>query len=209
MCYTLSVSRNSFLLNIASCLLLYTYSARYPDGKILSLFFAYVGLMQLFDWIFWENQEKNNVNFIFTKIAMIVNHTQPLLLGGLILLFKGKIQDLGLLLLVMYTILSLIYTVSSFNDIDYTLVKLEDGKKSLYWQWNFKYNNGYVYALFVLVLGILAYQNLNSPMNVLFTIVNFITFYLAHDKNTSIGRIWCNYASLVPVVFFLFGTSKQ
>ena len=61
-------------------------------NKILAIFFAFIGLMQLFDWIFWENQNISNqneklINFIFTKIAMFVNHLQPIVLAIVIYIY--------------------------------------------------------------------------------------------------------------------------
>jgi hypothetical protein len=80
MCYSKEVSQRSFILNLITSYILYTYTDN-AENKIIAIFFAFVGSMQLYDWIFWETQDiKNtsqaNINFITTKLAMITNHLQ-------------------------------------------------------------------------------------------------------------------------------------
>ena len=207
MCYSRKVSRNSFIINVITCYIL--YNSRIKDNKILAIFFGFVGLMQLFDWIFWETEAKETkealqINFIFTKIAMIVNHLQPIVFALAIYYFNGKLGEYSRVLLLVYLVLGLMYTISIFNNIDYTKEKLESGGKStLYWQWNSKDNNSIVYLLFVCLLGLLAYENLSYPVNIIIVLINFFTFFVAYDKNTNVGRYWCNWSSLVPLFLLI------
>ena len=99
MCYSLEVSRNSFLINVISCFMLFNFSKN-NNAKILSLFFLFIGFMQLFDWIFWNNQDTFNekkmiVNKIFTKIAMIFNHLQPIVLALLLMYYKKSLKNMS------------------------------------------------------------------------------------------------------------------
>jgi hypothetical protein len=89
--------------------------------KILGLFFGFVGLMQLYDWIFWDNNTRNKVNFVFTKIAMITNHLQPIVLGSLILMYKGELPFISRLFFASYTVSALLYSAIIYNRIDYTV----------------------------------------------------------------------------------------
>ena len=77
-------------------MILYFYPTKDPTksktNKILAFFFGFVGFMQVFDWIFWKNQDMSDpkqekTNYLFTKIAMIFNHLQPIVLGLLIFIF--------------------------------------------------------------------------------------------------------------------------
>jgi hypothetical protein len=211
MCYSKEVSRNNFIINVITCYIL--YNSQIKDNKILAIFFGFVGLMQLFDWIFWETQRgfrppttetALQINFIFTKIAMIVNHLQPIVFALAIYYFNGKLGEYSRVLLLVYSIVALMYSISIYNKIDYTKEKLEpSGKSTLYWQWNSKNNNTIVYLLFVCLLGLLAYENISYPVNIIVVAINFVTFFVAYDKNTNVGRYWCAWSSLIPL-FLLF-----
>jgi hypothetical protein len=220
MCYSKKVSKNSFIINVITCCILYNSKIR--DNKILAIFFGFVGLMQLFDWIFWETQPfikglpktgsvdiALQINFILTKIAMIVNHLQPIVFALAIYYFNGNIGEYSKVLLLVYSIVALMYSISVYNEIDYTKEKLEpnSGKSTLYWQWNSKNNNSLVYLLFVCILGLLAYENLSYPVNVIIVVLNFFTFFVAYNKNTNVGRYWCAWSSIIPL-FLLIITPK-
>lgn len=205
MCYSLEISRNSFLINTIACYILYNYNSKKVDNKILSIFFGWVGLMQLLDYIFWLNQEKNRINFTFTKIAMIINHLQPIVLGLAIYYFNGKLKVNSKSLLIIYSFIAIFYSISIYDEIDYTLKEKTPDKKhtTLYWQWNRKNNNMIVYFTFICVLSLLAYENLSYPINIIMVFINIFTYILASDKVRSIGRMWCNISSFVPL-FLLY-----
>lgn len=201
MCYSLEVSRNSFLINTITCYILYNYNSKNVDHKILSIFFSWVGLMQLFDYIFWLNQERNRTNFIFTKIAMIVNHLQPIVLAIAIYYFNSKLKINSKSLLIIYSFIAIFYSISIYNEIDYTLTEKTVDKKhtTLYWQWNRKNNSTIVYFTFICLLSLLSYENLSYPINIIMVFINIFTYVLASDKTRSIGRMWCNTSSFVPL----------
>ena len=48
--------------------------------------------MQLFNYIFWKNQKYNNINKITTKIAILFNHLQPIILILLQYIYKFKLS---------------------------------------------------------------------------------------------------------------------
>ena len=83
MCYTAKDSLNAYVINFISSILLYKYSNS-NDMKILALFLLFVGQMQLFDYLFWVNLKCNKINKLVTKLAIIFNHLQPIVLFLLI-----------------------------------------------------------------------------------------------------------------------------
>lgn len=212
MCYSKEVSQRSFIINVITCYILYNYNSN-NTNKILALFFAFVGLMQLFDWIFWEhqnmfNQNEKNINFVFTKIAMIANHLQPIILALILYLFNGKLPILSIYIVILYTIVVVPYTKSL--SIDYTLVKNiktknNKTKTSLYWQWNSAHNSYLVYAIFLITLSVLSFENFNYPMNIILVFINLFSFFLAnfYYKSEYVGRFWCETASLIPLLFLI------
>ena len=134
--------------------ILYTYSNNI-ENKLFAFIFAFIGLMQLYDWIFWENQDITNksqadINFVTTKLAMITNHLQPIVLALLIYYFKGKIGKISTYMLVIYVIFMMIYSIKTFNKITYTLTEKVDVRRlvkdeertSLFWEWNYNEKDG-------------------------------------------------------------------
>jgi hypothetical protein len=211
MCYSKEVSQRSFIINVITCYILYNYNSNNNTHKILALFFSFVGLMQLFDWIFWENQNmsnenEKNVNFAFTKISMFANHLQPIILTILLYIFNGKLPNLSLYIVIFYIIIVLPYTTTTYYDIDYTLVKIKNNTKtSLYWQWNSAHNNYLVYTVFLITLSVLSFQNFNYPMNIILVFINLSSFFLAnfYYKSEFVGEVWCENASLIPLLLLI------
>lgn len=181
-------------------------SKKDPTFKILALFFGFVGLMQAYDWIFWENQEKNNINYIFTKIAMITNHLQPIVLGLLIYFFTKKIGYNSIIILLIYTFFVSIYSYTNFDKIDYTLTTKEvinDNKSLLYWKWNYFPGSGILYFLFIFSLLIISLENFKSPLNYILVFINLASFFFAKIKNHYIGERWCEFASYIPLLLLI------
>jgi hypothetical protein len=197
MCYSSKASIIAFIINLISCIIIY------KKNSIISLFFGFVGLMQLYDYIFWKNQKKNNINYITTKIAILSNHLQPIILALLIYFIQKKLNNLSLIIIIIYSIYSLYYTIKYWNNINYTLVE-KISRPSLYWRWNHMEKNNILYILFLLSLSISSFENFNYPSNIILLFINIISFifsFIFFDKIHSIGRFWCYFASYVPLLF--------
>jgi hypothetical protein len=225
MCYSEKQSRKTFLINIIACYALYNYNNE-ATHKVLALFFAFVGIMQLFDIIFWNNlnitnSKQANINYITTKLAMFANHLQPIVLAYLIYIFTGSLGELSKIILSIYTVIIIFYTLDTYNKIKYTQVTnvsirdtndllfpdLEDDiiKPSLKWEWNIQEYSLPVYLTFLLTLIILSYENFNYPFNIILAFINVFTFVLSayYYKGQSLGRFWCKFAAWVPLLFIL------
>lgn len=214
MCYSSETSRNFFIINIICSYMLYKIPYSSSDNKIIALYFIYVGLMQLYDWIFWNNTNNSLINKIFTKIAMITNNAQPIMFALLIVLYKNKMNSqssinkmpkLSTYAIAIYTLVFLFYTFYGFNKIDYTVSKPELNN-SLFWQWNSLPYNQLFYLLYFICVLILCYENFLFPTNyvlILITLVSFL-FTFVFFKQSTIGRFWCKFASLVPLLFLIY-----
>jgi len=212
MCYDLNTSVNSSIIGMISSFVLYNHNFNQNKlyrkvFKVLALFFAFVTLMQIYDVIFWkslnQNSGKTNMNFTFTKIAMITNHLQPIVLAYLINTII-PLNNLSKFTIYVYSILISIYSIMSFNQISYTIVT-EESSSSLYWEWN-NMDRGYiVYGVFLLTFCVLSLQ-LVYPINMFLLIINLFTFFLSRYKykQSNIGRFWCNFAAYVPFVLLIF-----
>lgn len=221
MCYSYEQSRNNFVINIIACSILYNYKNK-PICKILGLTFGYIGLMQLFDMIFWSTQAMNDqsqktINFITTKIAMVVNHLQPIVIAYIIYFFTGKLGIVSKLSLLLYTFVMSIYTYYAYYNIHYTLVQdvknvkgqknkhNEETRQILKWEWTNQPYSLVVYFIFFLTLLIVFYDNLPSPFNLIAAIIFSLTLLFSRHyfKGLYVGRFWCKVVAFLPVLLLL------
>jgi hypothetical protein len=222
MCYSEEQSKESFIINLITGYILYTYKNN-PTYKILALFFLFIGLMQLFDIIFWNTQNINDentakINYVTTKLAMFANHLQPIILAYLIHAFTGKLGKISLIMIFIYIIFIFIYTIEAYNKINYTLVNKvnmnnlifiksrdDDLRPSLIWDWNIQENSDLVYPVYIITLTILFYENFKCPLNIVMVFINLFTVTLSTYiyKGQTLGRFWCKFAAWIPLLLIL------
>lgn len=200
MCFSLAASRNAFLVNLVSCAALLTLGWKRKEARVIALFFGFVGLMQLYDWIFWANLQPNRLNYVVTKLAMISNHMQPIVLA-LLLCPPGY---MSIAITSIYAVYACWYSITMFSVIKHTMVHPRTSPY-LFWEWNSGPGNGIMYALFFASLCILFLENFAWPLNLMLLTINVATFVLSGSffKSTIIGQFWCLFASYTPLVLLL------
>lgn len=222
MCFSYETSRNNFIINIITSSILYNYNNK-PIYKILGLSFGYLGLMQLLDMIFWstqniKNKSQKKINYVTTKIAMFVNHLQPIVLAYLIYYFQGKLELVSLIILIFYILVISLYTYYAYYKITYTLVQTvgvdwlnKEKRPILKWEWTDQQPYSYfVYIIFLLTTIILSYENLPKLFNIIVTVIILVTFILSfhYFKGLYPGRFWCKITAFVPLIFIIFNYFK-
>jgi hypothetical protein len=204
MCYSSSTSIFAFLTGILSSYLL-VYFSKHNDYKIIGYFFLFVSFMQLFDAIFWNFPIHTKINEIATKFAILFNHLQPIILYLLIYYYnKGNIHPDSKTLIQIYCILIIIYTLSVWKKVKYTVVTSRSSP-SLDWEWNHQFGYLFVYFVFLITLILLFYQNVKhgGKLAAILTLISFLfSFYKYQSKNIT-GRFWCYFASFAPLLFLL------
>ncbi len=198
MCYSAEASAYAFFINTVGCLLLM------QSEPALGLFFMFVGLMQLFDLVFWLNQsDVSSKNWFATKSAMIINHLQPVVLAWLLVYFKGTSLSLNsLTLLLAYVVCVSIYTINAWSLTSHTLVT-QKSYPSLYWEWNDLPGSSVVYSLFLVCLVALSYDGFEYPLNLVISLFAIISFFLSayyYKGRTAVGRFWCYFAAYAPLL---------
>lgn len=212
MCYSYAQSRNNFIINVITSSILYNYKNK-SIYKILGLIFGYIGIMQLFDMIFWSTQNIKDpytakVNYIATKIAMLVNHSLPLVVAYILYSFIGKLGIISLLILTIYILVISMYTYYAYYKISYTLVKNNSVSHSIYglhWSWNYQPYYEPVYIIYLLALIILSYENLPNPFNIILALIFLLSFLFSryYFKGLSFGRWWCKVGAFIPIFFIM------
>ncbi len=210
MCYTSSTSIKAFIIGVVSSLLLITLDFKNKNidtnksYKIIGYFFLFVTLMQLYDAIFWNHPPPSNTNKITTKLAMITNHLQPIVLGLLIYYFNRNMEETSKIALIVYTICITLYTINAWNKVEYTTVS-NRSNPSLDWEWNRQDLASFVYFIFLVTLIILFYQNVKvgGILAAILTLISFLFSLYKYQIKAASGRFWCYFAAFAPVIFLL------
>lgn len=199
MCYSAKDSAAAYGINLISCAALFFF-ARDAQFKVLALFLLFVGQMQLFDYYFWNHEKCDKANNIMTKFAIGFNHYQPSVLFFLQKLY-GFHQSLeSLIVLGAFSIYSMIYNLEAFKKVDCTLPK----NGTLEWAWTELDGNYIFYPLFVLYLVIASFNFTSRPVQIAAALVSIVSFLVANKRivlDIHMGRAWCYFASLMPLVF--------
>jgi hypothetical protein len=197
MCFSYKVSRFNLIVNTVTSLLLFTLS-KSKEYKVLALFFLYTGLVQLYDMIFWKNNEKNQVNYVTSKIAFVSISLQPIILALLISHYLDLKKESKILLITYFIVMSM-YTMYAWNKFDYTIT---DESETLKWRWFTNYAE-IPYLLYLSSFAILALQNFHSPLNKIFLGLGTITFIMGLNKVHYLGKLWCGYSCYIPLGLLL------
>lgn len=214
MCYSAKDSLIAYIIGFTSNIYLF-YNSKNNDEKVISLTFLFVSHMQLFDYFFWKNKECNKNNKLSTKLAILFNHLQPVVLFLLLKYFKYDMNMYTSIIFYIYVIIGSIYTIKNWPKIDCNEEEInccslplekKDNKTIIYWKWN---NNKYneimysVYGLSILFSGLnLIKFKYEFILSIIFT--NLISHKIPNLNRTT-GRTWC-YLSALITFFFLIAT---
>ena len=206
MCISKNASIITFTIGIISSILLYYFgNKKYnKENKIYSLFLFYVIIMQLFDYIFWIDQDnKKKLNYIFSYIAPLFNYFQPTILYILKLKInnveiKTYYDKLILILNILYVIISIFCYKNYINDKPVLTIKKGEHLK---WKW-IKYMSTLYYILFL--INIFYKSTINYSIMAAFIVFSGL-FISSKYTDNFIGEIWC-FISSVGGLFFLIGS---
>lgn len=200
MCFSPNASLISFSTNLISSILLYQFE------PVVALFFMYIGIMQIYDYIFWNNH-KNTINFYTTKLAFLTNIAGPIFLA---ILLRKKLKFESQLFLVIYSACAIIYIINGWKEVDYTIVSIESAP-SLYWKWNYLPGQRIVWTLYILLVLLIFAQHFNWPLNIIICIIVFGSYvfsYFRFKQHVS-GRFWCYYGGFMPILIVIFCIFKK
>jgi hypothetical protein len=211
MCYTETDSLFGYIINSISSIFLFTI-ANDSQFKVISLFLLFVGQMQIFDYTFFKNQTCNLTNKVATKGAIIFNHLQPVVLYLLQTFYGFRQSIISSIILGLYILVGIFYNYNALLNVNCTLpvkVHTDELKKGIMknimdWKWNNL--NGYIInnSLFLLYLISASFNFTDIHVKIFTALASIITILVATKTpilNLSIGRIWCYYAALMPVIF--------
>lgn len=213
MCYSAKDSIIAYIIGCISNIYLFINSKN-TDEKIISLFLLFVSQMQLFDFFFWKNKSCNEINKIVTKISIIFNHLQPIILYLLLKIFNYNTHIICDIIIYIFAIIIIFYTVRNWPKKDCTekddvccslpLSKINN-ETIISWNWNNQKYTEIVYIVFLISLVISSLQL--KTYHTMFAIVNILTFLISFkipNLNRSVGRLWCFIASLITTIYLIY-----
>ena len=204
MCFSKEVSLGTFIIGAIGATLLYSLNTKID--KILGIFFFYVILMQLLEFILWNNLTCNTINKITTITSIVLNETQPIILA-LLLLYNYNLPNKKHIILftIIYSIIMILYDLQTK-----TLCTLKNQFNHLEWGWHFLNMYVFVYLIYVLYL---AYIILSIPFNwnitlLLLVIIPYLISIYIYLGTGAIGSVWCVFAAFFPIIWFFLRKIK-
>jgi hypothetical protein len=196
MCFNKEVSIATYIIGMLGSVYLYKQGF-IPEA----IFYSCVVQMQLIEYFLWKHQSCKDIqtNQKLTKLAIIINHIEPVFLWVAIIVFsKMQLPFWIHQVMFVYIICSVIITLHALNTVSHTTVT-EDSGSHLNWQWNNLKYTGIFYLYFLFVLVVLSVYGLpNGKIHAMVITVAFIVSIAIYYDYKSVGAMWCFIAAFVP-----------
>jgi hypothetical protein len=206
MCFSANVSLITFLIGITGSALCFKVGT--VEYKIVGIFFAFVVLMQLIEYLLWKHQICDSYNKNLTRSALLINHLQPIILVACIFLFnKENVSPKMIWLLVFYTVVISLYSFKFLKSGSCTMKSNTSGNSHLIWKWNILDHADIIYAIFLIslmLIGIWGFPTKSS--GILFALLCFFSFMFSrfiYGKQNVVGAMWCFFAAFIPIFYLV------
>lgn len=208
MCFSERASIVSFFFAIIGSLLLISLDS--VNNKIIGYYFIYVSFMQFIDFLLWRHQVCDDYNRMISLMGMLLNNSQPIVLGMIILLFNPKHQNIIVGLMLLYLCVIIPYSIPFVTDKKLQCT-LKGKENHLLWNWNLlKYNEIMYFIYLFVVCGLFIYGLTNYKIGFISAFIAIITYvsslFLYAQKY--VGTIWCYYSVFIPIISYLLQYCK-
>jgi hypothetical protein len=214
MCYSANASLVALLLGTAGQIVLWKQNN--PQSRALAIGLIPLTAMQAFEYVMWKNPcsstSPNITNQNVSRLAMISNFSQPLVISACLLWIHKKTANQSKALIVG----TIAYAVLLVSDVSNawpqvtcssTAGSAANGQQctsnncGLEWQWVEGFSRNSWWAYFILLH--VSVLSLLKPTSTALISLGFIdiTFALSmglHSKERSVGSHWCFYAVALP-----------
>lgn len=208
MCFSAKISILTFIIGFVSSFLCFTLGK--IIDKIVGLFFAFISLMQIIEYLLWNHQICDNYNRLVSICGMILNNMQPIVLGIIILLINTSLKKRWLikLIIIIYLFFIVPYSIQFINnkDIQCTI----KNKKHLEWKWSSMKYYTLIYFIYILTLSLIFIVGLPTIKLGIFASLYAVFTYLTSSyfySDGSIGALWCFYILLTPLIYYFLRIS--
>jgi len=204
MCFSARSSIISFTVGIVGALLCTTLGT--VSDRIVGFFLGFVASMQGIEYLLWTHQECDDYNRLVSKIGMILNHLQPIVLGIVLLYLNSNNMNNHFILLLMAAYLFVIvpYSQQFLDNPDIECTVKRDDNEHLRWRWNEMENYQFVYIFFLMTLVglcLLGFPKFEYGMyGAIVTMFSFLTSTIFYSN--AVGALWCYYTVYVPIIYY-------
>jgi len=211
MCYSAAASGQAFLIGLVGSFLLGYLPHRHKplsrELRALSMFFGFISLMQMWDFLLWTHPPGSEVNGWATKGAILTNNAEPVALALAMRYLKGsRLPSLTRWVLMVYTCLMVPYTINALTAVKETKISPRSAP-GLDWEWNHLPYYQLVYLFFLLSFNCSLWQGLRTPrIRTLAVVLTNATLTYSTWRfyvHSSVGRFWCYFAAASPLFFLL------
>jgi hypothetical protein len=203
MCFSEGASLTTLLVGLTSSA--FVYSIGRPGDKVWGIFFAFVALMQLIEYLLWKHKVCDAYNKMLSIFGIILNLLQPVVFFFLIMVFKDIPNKKPL-----YVTVALYVALLSKHLIDYVkspscIVKGADGH--LRWKWADMKSSWFFHLIYVVSFMSLAYFS-GSIWAVWGMPLSYAVSYAVYSRTNVVGEMWCVFAVFAPIGYYLVESKK-
>ena len=208
MCFSYEASVISLLVGTISSTAVFLLGSTFD--KIMGAWFFYISLMQGVDAVLWKHQTCDAFHKSVSYWGSVLNSSQPLILGILVLLFNRKLSYPGIVGGSMALVAGYgIYKSFVQHPDSYYCTQPHPTDPHLVWNWTTQSTymvDWLVYLSSIYVVSLLGLPTLTQ--GVLFSngmLVGLLVTGLVYPRE-SIGSLWCYFTALTPPFYLAYRT---
>ena len=208
MCFSAQASLATLIIGLAGSALVFTLKR--PFDQIIALYFAYVALMQGVEYALWSHQTCDEIHRLISKIGMILNASQPLVLGLLVFLMSPRALQNShaiLLILAIYSVSIAFYLKEYTEALQCTTPRKDD--PHLVWNWNIlpSYHIWWaIYLATVVLISIFGMPTLKNGTDFAFMAALGMGLSILIYPRQHMGAMWCFFTALTPPIYYVYRT---
>lgn len=207
MCFSKEASIIALIVGIIGSILVYTLGT--ITDKIIGLYLGYVSLMQGIEFILWNHQTCDSFHKNISFLGMLLNESQPIVLGLIILLVNTKLKHKFPIIAIMTVYIGFIAQYMQYSD-NLRCTKPRANDPHLAWNWTLvKYRILWVvYIITLVLLSIFGMPTLFvGVVCALFLALTMLLSIIIYPRQV-MGTMWCFFAALSPVVYYFSRIQK-
>ena len=203
MCINAEVSISAFIFCSITCI--YLYMRNKMNDRWIAIFFGYIGIMQLFEYLMWIDQECSGLNQLATDLGFIHNILQPVLSLLVAYLMVKKLPKWIYIPLFVYIIYSIPKIIKSKKKGQCSK-PCSDKNIGLSWEYTNTEQLNKVWLIFT-IAACIPFLTMKKNGSIYFTLLigtYILSIFIAQNRCQgaiipSNGSWWCLMASLIPL----------
>lgn len=204
MCFSKEVSLATFITGITGSIFVYTLGKL--NDKIIGIYLGYVSLMQGIEYLLWNHQTCDVFHKDISFLGMILNISQPIVLGIIILLINTELKDKSLIIAILfiYSIFAIEYCKNYSNNLQCTRPRPND--PHLVWNWTILESYTTMWAIYIITvcsICIIGMPTLDNGIRCAFAAFITMLISIIIYPRQDMGAMWCFFTALSPPFYYI------